>query len=202
MEVKFRPYPKYRQYVFFLIRGALCLLPLSIVLTVMPVNAAWVCKMGESCAMIDRTYYWERVCKPTQQCNWVPDATPPPPPPPPAPPVPAPPAPPIKTVEEIEREAHVKFCKEFPAEITLAVERCENAAIGRYSMVLSTACSSGVYDFSFNIKDRATVSVSMGVSPSDCRATAEGAMMYARSSCKLSGNEYRHALAKNCQDVN
>lgn len=161
-------------------------------------NAAYQCAVtAETCAWMYTGVYVQLVCKPITTCIWVPDATPPPPPP-----VPPVPAPPIKTVEEIEREAHVKFCKEFPAEITLAVERCENAAIGRYSMVLSTACSSGVYDFSFNIKDRATVSVSMGVSPSDCRATAEGAMMYARSSCKLSGNEYRHALAKNCQDVN
>ncbi len=76
---------KYGSCSSLLLKGVSYLLPAMVVFCVLPTNAAYVCQQYESCAMINKGYYWERVCKPAQNCTWVPDAPSSPPSPSPSP---------------------------------------------------------------------------------------------------------------------
>lgn len=124
------------------------------------------------------------------------------PPTPPVPPVSYPPPPVVKTAEEIEREQRVRFCKEYPAEINLAVNRCRNSALGYHSYFLATKCSSGgTWSFSVQLTKAINVNFSKDVSASDCRAQAEVSLMYFQDSCRLSGDEYLHVMGQQCSDI-
>jgi hypothetical protein len=124
---------------------------------------------------------------------------------PPSNPIPpsSPPPPPIKTAAEIEREQHVKFCKEFPAEIDLAVQRCQNQALGYQSYFISSQCpkGGGTWSLGFSLAKAVTVNFSKNVSAADCRAEAEANTKYFQSSCQLSGNEHLHVVKQQCSDV-
>ncbi len=122
---------------------------------------------------------------------------------PPAPPLSSPPPRVVKTAEEIESEQHVKFCKEFPAEIDLAVQRCQNQALGYQSYFIAIQCpkGGGTWRLKFSVTKAVTVDVSKNVSAADCRAEAEANLKYYQDSCKLSGNEYLHILRQQCSDV-
>lgn len=98
----------------------------------------------------------------------------------------------------------MKFCKEFPAKIDSAVERCRNNAEGYHSYFVSTKCNLGsdvTWDFTFSVVKAVTVNITRSVSSADCRANAQAELIYTKSSCTFSGNEYRRALQQQCSDV-
>lgn len=166
-------------------------------------NAREICYVsGETCSLSYNTagYYYERVCKPIVSCQTIPDPVPSPSSP--AQPSPNPPTP-IKTTEEIEREQHEKFCKEFPAEINLAVQRCKNQAFAYHTYFISNKCSTGggTWSVNFPLHKGVSVSYSSTMSASNCRANSEANMKYVQDSCQLSGNEYLHVLNQQCSDV-
>lgn len=208
---------KYASHVSLFLKSAIYLLPATAVFTVMPAKAAYVCKQYESCAMVERMFYWERVCKPSQSCTWVPDVpstppstTPPPssmpptwtPPPPSSPP---PPPPVIKSPEEIEWEQHVKFCKEYPGQISTAVKQCQDTARGYFSYFVGTKCplaTSQTWSVSSGVKDIFGFQFSQTVEPGPtCRANAELARDDTIRACAASGDKYMAALGKQCSDV-
>lgn len=138
-------------------------------------------------------------------------------PPPSSPPVSVPPSavppqspPPatqvVKTPEEIEREQHVKFCKEFPVTITGAVDQCINQAMGYHGYFTNTQCSKAAsveWKLGFFVKDAVDAGYSKTFTPNaTCRQESLDARDFYINSCRLSGNAYRAALAKNCADVN
>lgn len=97
----------------------------------------------------------------------------------------------------------MKFCKEFPAEIDLAVQRCQNQALGYQSYFIATQCpkGGGTWSLRFSVTKAVTVDVSKNVSAADCRSEAEANLKYYQDSCRLSGNEYLHVLRQQCSDV-
>lgn len=169
-------------------------------------NAAYQCAVtGETCAyQLNATgIYWQLVCKPIYSCIWVPDPPPPSPPPPPPPP---PPLPGVKTPAEIEREQHVKFCKEFPGRIDNAVRSCESTARSYHSYFVETKCSgvtSQTWSIGLSIKDLFEAGYTQTVEPGPtCRSNAALALEVTLARCASGGDAYRVALTNQCSDVN
>jgi len=155
----------------------------------------------ESCAGPGRTN-----CSISHRPVLIPAPACPPPSPPPGwtpPSSSPPPSLPPKTAAEIEREQHVKFCKEFPAEIDLAVQRCQNQALGYQSYFISSQCpkGGGTWSLGFSLLKAVSVSYSKNVSAADCRAEAEANTKFFQDSCRLSGNEHLHVVKQQCSDV-
>jgi hypothetical protein len=139
-------------------------------------------------------------------CSYTPSITyyPLPACPPPPPPLPPPPPPP-KTPDQIEWEQHVKFCREFPAQIGSAVGQCIGNAYSYENYFVGTQCSnvqSAEWTFKVKLKDMIDVGYSQTISPGPtCRADAALARDETVRRCKLDGDRVRAALAVQCSDV-
>lgn len=127
-----------------------------------------------------------------------------PPAPPPTPPAPQPIQ--IKSAEEIEREAHVKFCKEFPLKIKNAVNQCISSARGYHGYFVATRCSgvtSQTWNIGLSVKDIFEASYSQKIEPGPtCREDAGHALEATFARCNSGGSTYEVALAQHCSDVN
>lgn len=193
----------YYKNLGFNVCGSIVLFSVSSLATL---NAREICYVsGETCSLSYNTagYYYERVCKPIVSCQTIPDPVPSPSSP--AQPSPNPPTP-IKTTEEIEREQHEKFCKEFPARISGAVDQCINQAMEYHSYFISTQCPKEhevTWTLGISIKDAVDAGYSKTFTPNaTCREESLASRDFYVDACNLSGNAYRSALAQNCADVN
>lgn len=116
------------------------------------------------------------------------------------------PMPPIQTADEIEREQHLKFCKEFPLKIKNAINQCISNARGYHSYFVATRCSgvtSQTWNIGLSVKDVFEASYSQTIEPGpSCREDAGYALEATFARCNAGGSAYEVALAQHCSDVN
>ncbi|HTF97091.1 MAG TPA: hypothetical protein VL995_13230 [Cellvibrio sp.] len=112
----------------------------------------------------------------------------------------------MKTPEEIEREQHVKFCKEYPSKIKSAVDSCTSMAKSFHGYFVATKCSgvtSQTWNVGLSVKDIFEAGYSQTIEPGpNCREDAGFALEATIARCDAGGSKYQAALISHCSDVN